>query len=534
MEQQQGLHSGGYIPYGQQLSSVEKTTDKSQVEKQKSEDTRYSPSQSASPDSNSLEKQKSAFLDQEKRKREIDQFDQKEKEEESSSPVKKVIKIEAPPDLQEAARLDDHHFTTPLIANIRQAFDETISQNAEKEIKEGIIKTREDLIHFVFKSASELLNSPNPISTAAIENIHQLLFTPPLEDLSGKGLENVNLIQPHPAYVFQSLRNCLIAMDGKACASIADESTKYITSESVQNIFTIDSKSIDAIKREVTRLQEKSKLEGGLNAKDQSDLEDFKKFLNEIHEIHAKIDAFPVIGTRQYLQALGSLEAKNINHAYILRDSNSKEQWIFKPEISSFEDEATCNPSRLVEREHAASLVNIDGRFPIPKTVYVEMNGWTGSAQMFIDGAINMDRLDNAPVSRDGLHRLVIFDLLFSNEDRHSANILFKKESGSNVYAPYGIDHDSCMPKYGNALKLDYIALISQDEQFNQNLKPLVSEEALQEYAMEMKKKEMPESAINWMMVAGRKIREDMDTRSARTIIRDLMESWERGHDEDY
>ncbi|KIA77885.1 hypothetical protein [Parachlamydia acanthamoebae] len=79
MEQQQGLHSGGYIPYGQQLSSVEKTTDKSQVEKEKSEDTRYSPSQSASPDSNSLEKQKSAFLDQEKRKREIDQFDQKKK-----------------------------------------------------------------------------------------------------------------------------------------------------------------------------------------------------------------------------------------------------------------------------------------------------------------------------------------------------------------------------------------------------------------------------------------------------------------------
>ena len=47
----------------------------------------------------------------------------------------------------------------------------------------------------------------------------------------------------------------------------------------------------------------------------------------------------------------------------------------------------------IASREHTASLVNFHHLFPIPITVRMDVLGYEGSAQLFVDGAIKAFQL---------------------------------------------------------------------------------------------------------------------------------------------
>ena len=140
-------------------------------------------------------------------------------------------------------------------------------------------------------------------------------------------------------------------------------------------------------------------------------------------------------------------------------------------------------------------------QFPIPKTVFVEITGWKGSTQIYLSNTKSLEdiQLKQLPCSKILLQKLVIYDLLFSNCNRHEDNLLFKEVIQPAEYQAYGIDHDKCMQGFGESLKFEYLALIGQNDIFEESLIELISQENLDRYAEIMKAHQMPEESTTWL-----------------------------------
>ena len=99
---------------------------------------------------------------------------------------------------------------------------------------------------------------------------------------------------------------------------------------------------------------------------------------------------------------------KNLNETYALGNCSGEIKWIFKPSIKEG-DESCENDFNMATREFVASLLNKDKQFPIPKTILVNLNGWIGSAQFFVDHTKALENVKNQSVSEKEMQSLCYF-----------------------------------------------------------------------------------------------------------------------------
>ena len=191
----------------------------------------------------------------------------------------------------------------------------------------------------------------------------------------------------------------------------------------------------------------------------------------------------------------------------------------------------TNDPPGMSVREHLACALNFHRRFPIPATYFVEIKGFIGSVQLYIQNArANLETANPQQLSVTNLQALLVYDLLFSNGDRHTSNIVLQKR-GQEMHV-FGIDHDSCMCMDNRPLKIDYM---EYGRAFNRTFDPsipgLVSPESIEFYRKMMLERGMPKESVRWMEYAGETIRKACGQgQKAGSVARDLMAEFNRRH----
>ena len=102
------------------------------------------------------------------------------------------------------------------------------------------------------------------------------------------------------------------------------------------------------------------------------------------------------------------------------------------------------------EREVAAYLIDSEGFYSVPMTVYVEMMGFKsngikkGSMQSFVNHSDVAGNFGTGLFSAKEVHKLGILDLRLLNCDRNENNVLIQKNKNSVKMIP--IDHGLCLP----------------------------------------------------------------------------------------
>ena len=371
-----------------------------------------------------------------------------------------------------------------------------------------------------FKCANERLLSFKCVAKDEIINIHKLFFETDLQKKSGKIMQQaVNLIDPHPTYVFNSLFNCISALvpHGDTCTKAHEAITTYLKTkpkpgESLEAILALEEEQ----RNRILLLLEQDQANKPF-------LSEYKKYLSDTEKFENNMKKFPIISTHDLFP---NRIVKNKNETYLFRNKDGLGQWIFKPIMK---DGWGANFPLLASREHTASCVNFHHQFPIPKTIFVEINGWQGSAQIYLSDTKNLDEIknDQLPLKKIFLQKLVIYDLLFSNGDRHEDNLLFKKIMEQLEYQAYGIDHDRCMQGFGESLTLGYLALIEPNDIFEQDLIKLISKENLAKYGEIMKAHQMPGDSITWLHEVASILEEEINNqKTIKNIVIQVKEKW--------
>lgn len=364
-------------------------------------------------------------------------------------------------------------------------------------------ETESEIAELAFDLAEGRLCQTNPLRSEEIISIYHLLFETGLAKYSSSSITKANPCAPHPAYVFRQLYLCL---------------------DKLKNFNTFQ----DVIEAGKSFIHEKS----GLNAilaqfQEQSrglvDAEEILCLIREqnaqaAQEIGQDIRKCPVYSLKEWFG--GDYKTGG----YVLRDPEGQPAWIFKP--VTVQNGLAIAPERAL-REHTASLVNFHAQFSIPYVVHIEFKGWTGSAQLYLPGCRNKASLDikeYAGISALDLQKALIFDLLFSNCDRHENNFLFK---ANRLFL---IDHDQCMEGYtSKPLKIDYLDF---DHAFNRpfahNISDLVSPKTLETYQTIMQAQGISSEAISWMKKAGKMLQQGIEEqKSARQCCRAIFAAWQ-------
>jgi len=124
-------------------------------------------------------------------------------------------------------------------------------------------------------------------------------------------------------------------------------------------------------------------------------------------------------------------------------------------------------------REVAASLIDRDGFYGVPKTAIVRIHHWEtlgmkrallkfpkliefdgitkiGSLQQFVENNGSSEDVSTSFFPVEEVHRIGILDLHLMNVDRNEGNILIKKRKDDKKcsYGLIPIDHGFCIPKY--------------------------------------------------------------------------------------
>ncbi|HEY5259592.1 MAG TPA: hypothetical protein VIJ46_03015 [Rhabdochlamydiaceae bacterium] len=335
---------------------------------------------------------------------------------------------------------------------------------------------------FCFERARQRLLSPQHISSEEIVKIHQLFFTTDLSGICESALSTpVDPLAPHPAYVFKSLYDYLESIRPyPSFKDVVTMSRSYLHKWPGLRAFL-----------EYTPEQRKLAL---------------PRILQVATDFQDVIDQCPLYTSQELLGG------QNIHTVYVLRDRQLEPEWIFKPtsEVDA-ENELTelsvNDPPKMSIREHLAYALNFHRGFPIPATYYVEIKGFVGSVQLFIkDAHKSLETAQPQLLSVLNLQALLVYDLLFSNCDRHTDNILLKKtEQGILVF---GIDHDSCMCLDNRPLKIDYMEYQQAfNRKFDPSIADLVSPERIAVYRNTMRERGMSEKSVRWMEYAGETIR---------------------------
>ena len=429
-----------------------------------------------------------------KRKREETEEKKEIEEIETPQPSKKEREV----DLESKGKIKD------LLEKVSECFG-PLPQN---------INSLGPIADFCFERIGERIRRPDHLGTEEILKIHELLFETDLQSTCEPILSKpLNPVNPHPAYVFKSLYNCLVRLNG-TCKQTREH---YFSQHPVLNNYF-----------EITSFGDRTP--ALLDA-----LEGIQKGF-----IHA-LNGAPVYTTRELL---GS---DNVNPAYILHDDQQRPAWVFKPVIrklsveekqmyqvpdggSVYKKYSSGDPEELSSQvEHAAYCLNFEKQFPIPFTLRVEINGDIGSIQLFIRGQeVKIDKsVLREDIFSENLQAMLIFDLLFANCDRHLDNFLVKR-LGQGEHRLYAIDHDACLQiGSGRPLKLLYLDHLS-GYSIKQNLKSLFSPKAIETYKEIIKQLSIPgfEEWVRWANIVVEKL-ENPGQQSLKRLAEDLMKTYE-------
>lgn len=194
-----------------------------------------------------------------------------------------------------------------------------------------------------------------------------------------------------------------------------------------------------------------------------------------------------------------------LNASYYLKGRAAQKLWVFKPEDGEEQIVAGIDSGEGARREHVAAVLNYHGNYKIPYTTYISLNGRVGSAQMFLPDCDKLMALranqKNKPYEKivsANLHNLLLFDIRFSNTDRHMGNILCNRSDPINAF---GIDHGGCMTaSIEDVLCFEYLSLkqmitenfSNETKEFITNMDPVRDAAIMQEHGI-------AEEAIQWM-----------------------------------
>lgn len=351
-----------------------------------------------------------------------------------------------------------------------------------------------NLIALCYAQAEERLRSVEAVEEREIQTIYSLLFGPELQEEShAMARDSHDPCYPHVCKVYLTLHSCLERVKGYSSFLDLDAAGTTFLSQHPK------------LKKELENSGSFYNFETTLRKSPQS-------------LISKECNSCPIFRT--------SVVSNNQHPAFILRDEESRPCWIFKPALpGSSQKSDLCK----AKNEHIASLLNFDHLFPIPLTIFVSFKGVTGSMQYYLDNTQVGIGTSYRPIANDTINqdiqRLFVFDLLAANSDRHRGNLLVApKESPKRAY---GIDHGDCFLESREALKMEYLTHPALQGALEPELAGLISEEICERYAAIMSEQGLENSAVEWMRLAAKQLREDMGGRlSAKEIHETLKNSF--------
>lgn len=362
-----------------------------------------------------------------------------------------------------------------VITQVALCFGQKAAEKAKKA--EG----SDEIAQHCFELFSRKMRGNEYITSRRIMDLYTLFFETELKVISTKLLNSNNPLNPHPVYIISSLYTCISRLKGSNCR----DTRKTHLSKDTRLLKLLE---VDPNRR--ARILQIIKVEGA---------EKLCRLFKEGPVYTAK----ELFGT------------KNVNPVYILHDDQHKPSWVFKPCIrrlnedeqavygvetqsSAYKAYSSGEPQEMSARtEHAAFCLSEENQFPVPCTLLVEINGDRGSVQMYVPGpevvsvvvddSSSAGRGSGAALEREDLfdkdlQSMLIFDLLFAHQDRHTDNFLVKSDSseGKRLYA---IDNETCLnPIPLNPLKIEYMDKIAEIKGFREDLQGLYSPEALIQY----------------------------------------------------
>ncbi len=367
-----------------------------------------------------------------------------------------------------------------------------------------------ELFTFCVKEAQRLLDGTEHISTEKITRVKQLFFGIDFRDKSIAELQHpVDPISPHPIYVFSSLDDCLAKLSPySGFRDVIAARTSYIDNDAqIKGIIDDPAASIQKIYK---------------FCEEHRDDSDYSSFIPGTMD---KLNKCPLYTAKDFLGT------DYVNEVYILRgEVESAPQWVFKPTAQEYQDGYLLlqGDSDTAIHECTAHALNYHKKFPIPATYLVDIKGYRGSVQLFIDNTQDLQGGDEGRVSVLDMQKILIYDLLFSNTDRHPGNYLFRLSEG--IIHVYGIDHDSCMGfGMGKLLKFEYIILGAVfNRAFMVELEELVSDDNLQRYEEIMAERGIGNKAIDWMYYSAKCVRQAIQEETlAKDVFSELKDKFE-------
>ncbi|MGR3912413.1 MAG: hypothetical protein QRY71_03785 [Candidatus Rhabdochlamydia sp.] len=186
---------------------------------------------------------------------------------------------------------------------------------------------------------------------------------------------------------------------------------------------------------------------------------------------------------------------------FVIRNERDIPAWIFKP---------VAEPTHL-QYELCALALNDEEQFPLPRSLGIQLLDQPGIATSFIIDAVPLSTLKENPKSLlplIDLQKILIFDLLFCNQNRTSSNLLiqYDTQEGNLLVKGYGISHENCLQK-NDGIKIDYLDVFSSSDFFAQEIHSLFSETACEKYATIMDEFGIDPSMIMWMRYVGKTLR---------------------------
>jgi hypothetical protein len=393
-------------------------------------------------------------------------------------------------------------------------------------------KSPQEIAKIANQLALRRLSQPTPLTEGEITQIHHLFSS---TELSNHILLVQDPVHLNPPAIFANLFNCYQAMHPyTSCDAAMKAINDYYQGEpkpalNIQQVLNLPKDRQENVLNIIKGEAEKG------DENNQNFLKQWNQYHLELANFQEGLKQFPLALTQQIFS-----NTNNLNEVYVLRDTQRQIKWIFKPE------DGLVNKANMGQVEHTASLVNFHGKFPIPITVYIQFKERTGSAQCYIEGAQQLEDLNAEKlqlVSELDVQKLVLYDLLFCNSDRHNGNILGKPSTSSSSssssssaqtatsYRLYGIDHDQCMmAKDIRDLKLDYQSQFPGvfQRKFSPALADLVSEESQKKYVQIMLQQGIDRQAIKWTQDICLSLRSHMGKASIGQIVNKTKKVWEK------
>ncbi|MGR3973328.1 MAG: hypothetical protein QRY72_01955, partial [Candidatus Rhabdochlamydia sp.] len=206
---------------------------------------------------------------------------------------------------------------------------------------------------------------------------------------------------------------------------------------------------------------------------------------------------------------------------FVLRNAQDAPVWTLHP-LTEFVGEES-----LIKGCYA-SMLNFHQEFPLPETFLIQIKETLCVIQSFIPQATSLLQLENlmypAPTLVE-LQKILIFDLLFSNQNRIKDNIViqFQANPWQLVMQPYGISNQSCFYR-DNGMKIEYLDMFSADIFFDPRTHHLFSQQNCERYKAIMTTYDMPSDAIQFMLQAGHFLRARVNTTSLLSLACELRD----------